>query len=134
MKKNVNTQNTMSYSEFLRRIADQIDKSSAPKNVKDMNSLVSSVVKSMENPHEFMFKNRLVKAFAPLNAFYYKNWNVFIGEKSFELRCAKYNFRPTDYGSRIFDKKLVGFAENSKSVYMVFEGNKGGLYLSRIIK
>lgn len=133
MKKNVNTQNTMSYSEFLRRIADQIDKS-APKNVKDMNSLVSSVVKSMENPHEFMFKNRLVKAFAPLNAFYYKNWNVFIGEKSFELRCAKYNFRPTDYGSRIFDKKLVGFAENSKSVYMVFEGNKGGLYLSRIIK
>lgn len=133
MKKNVNTQNTMSYSEFLRRIADQIDKS-APKNVRDMNSLVSSVVKSMENPHEFMFKNRLVKAFAPLNAFYYKNWNVFIGEKSFELRCAKYNFRPTDYGSRIFDKKLVGFAENSKSVYMVFEGNKGGLYLSRIIK
>ena len=133
MKKNVNTQNTMSYSEFLRRIADQIDKS-APKNVRDMNSLVSSVVKSMENPHEFMFKNRLVKAFAPLNAFYYKNWNVFIGEKSFELRCAKYNFRPTDYGSRIFDKKLVGFAENSKSVYMVFEGNKCGLYLSRIIK
>lgn len=133
MKKNVNTQNTMSYSEFLRRIADQIDKS-APKNVRDMNSLVSSVVKSMENPHEFMFKNRLVKAFAPLNAFYYKNWNVFIGEKSFELRCAKYNFRPTDYGSRIFDKKLVGFAESSKSVYMVFEGNKGGLYLSRIIK
>lgn len=133
MKKNVNTQNTMSYSEFLRRIADQIDKS-APKNVRDMNSLVSSVVKSMENSHEFMFKNRLVKAFAPLNAFYYKNWNVFIGEKSFELRCAKYNFRPTDYGSRIFDKKLVGFAESSKSVYMVFEGNKGGLYLSRIIK
>ena len=133
MKKNINTQNAMSYSEFLRRIADQIDKS-APKNVKDMNSLVSSVVKSMENPHEFMFKNRLVKAFAPLNAFYYKNWSVFIGEKSFELRCAKYNFRPTDYGSRIFDKKLVGFAENSKSVYMVFEGNKGGLYLSRIIK
>lgn len=133
MKKNINTQNAMSYSEFLRRIADQIDKS-APKNVRDMNSLVSSVVKSMENPHEFMFKNRLVKAFAPLNAFYYKNWNVFIGEKSFELRCAKYNFRPTDYGSRIFDKKLVGFAENSKSVYMVFEGNKGGLYLSRIIK
>ena len=133
MKKNVNTQNTMSYSEFLRRIADQIDKS-APKNVRDMNSLVSSVVKSMENPHEFMFKNRLVKAFAPLNAFYYKNWNVFIGEKSFELRCAKYNFHPADYGSRIFGKKFVGFAENSKSVYMVFEGDKGGLYLSRVIK
>lgn len=132
-KNNANTQNIMTYSEFLRRIADQIDKS-APKNVRDMNSLVSSVVKSMENPHEFVFKNRLVKAFAPLNVFNYKNWNVFIGEKSFELRCAKYNFRPADYGSRIFGKKFVGFAENSKSVYMVFEGNKGGLYLSRIIK
>ena len=47
MKKIINTQNTMSYSEFLRRVADAIDKS-APKNVKDMNALVSSVTKSME--------------------------------------------------------------------------------------
>lgn len=143
MKKIINTQNTMSYSEFLRRVADAIDKS-APKNVKDMNALVSSVTKSMEREkekerenksHDFIFKNRLLKVFVSLDAFpNYKNWDVFIGEKSFEIRCAKYNFHPSDYGTRIFGKKFVGFAENSKSVYTVFEGDKGGLYLSRIIK
>lgn len=137
MKKIINTQNTMSYSEFLRRVADAIDKS-APKNVRDMNALVSSVTKSMEREnkaHEFIFKNRLLKVFVSLDAFpNYKNWDVFIGEKSFEIRCAKYNFHPSDYGTRIFGKKFVGFAENSKSVYTVFEGDKGGLYLSRIIK
>ena len=146
MKKIINTQNTMSYSEFLRRVADSIDKS-APKNVKDMNALVSSVTKSMERSekerererenksHDFIFKNRLLKVFVSLDALKkYKNWDVFIGEKSFEIRCAKYNFHPSDYGTRIFGKKFVGFAENSKSVYTVFEGDKGGLYLSRIIK
>ena len=140
MKKIINTQNTMSYSEFLRRVADAIDKS-APKNVRDMNTLVSSVTKSMEKSerenkaHDFVFKNRLLKVFVPLGAFpNYRNWDVFIGEKSFEIRCAKYNFHPSDYGTRIFGKKFVGFAENSKSVYTVFEGDKGGLYLSRIIK
>ena len=139
MKKIINTQNVMSYSEFLRRVADAIDKS-APKNVKDMNALVSSVTKSMEKErenktHDFIFKNRLLKVFVSLDAFpNYKNWDVFIGEKSFEIRCAKYNFHPSDYGTRIFGKKFVGFAENSKSVYTVFEGDKGGLYLSRIIK
>ena len=145
MKKIINTQNTMSYSEFLRRVADAIDKS-APKNIKDMNALVSSVTKSMERErerererenksHDFIFKNRLLKVFVSLDAFpNYKNWNVFIGEKSFEIRCAKYNFHPSDYGTRIFGKKFVGFAENSKSVYTVFEGDKGGLYLARIIK
>lgn len=140
MRKNVNTQNAMSYSEFLRRVADAIDKS-APKNVRNMNVLVSSVTKSMERSerenkaHDFIFKNRLLKVFVPLGAFpNYRNWDVFIGEKSFEIRCAKYNFHPSDYGNRIFGKKFVGFAENSKSVYTVFEGDKGGLYLSRIIK
>ena len=93
MRKNVNTQNAMSYSEFLRRVADAIDKS-APKNVKDMNALVSSVTKSMEKSerenkaHDFIFKNRLLKVFVSLDAFpNYKNWDVFIGEKSFEIRC-----------------------------------------------
>ena len=141
MKKIINTQNTMSYSEFLRRVADAIDKS-APKNIKDMNALVSSVTKSMETvkerenkAHDFIFKNRLLKVFVSLDAFpNYKNSNVFIGEKSFEIRCAKYNFHPSDYGTRIFGKKFVGFAENSKSVYTVFEGDKDGLYLARIIK
>lgn len=92
MKKIINTQNTMSYSEFLRRVADAIDKS-APKSVKDMNALVSSVTKSMERErgkererenksHDFIFKNRLLKVFVSLDAFpNYKNWNVFIGEK-----------------------------------------------------
>lgn len=88
MRKNVNTQNAMSYSEFLRRVADAIDKS-APKNVRDMNALVSSVTKSMEREkerenktHDFIFKNRLLKTFVSLDAFpNYKNWNVFIGEK-----------------------------------------------------
>ena len=89
MRKNVNTQNAMSYSEFLRRVADAIDKS-APKNVRDMNALVSSVTKSMERSekerenkaHDFVFKNRLLKTFVSLDAFpNYKNWDVFIGEK-----------------------------------------------------
>lgn len=89
MKKIINTQNTMSYSEFLRRVVDAIDKS-APKNVRDMNALVSSVTKSMERSekerenksHDFIFKNRLLKVFVSLDAFpNYKNWNVFIGEK-----------------------------------------------------
>ena len=104
MKKNVNTQNTMSYSEFMAELEK-----------------VMKMVKKMERQESIriypigMLKKK-------------KQATIYKGKEEFMLHCKEFGLRTRDFGKDFKDKKIVGFAKTARGNHFILMGINGGLY------